>query len=210
MSIVLRNEKGSPLTYEEGDENFHELDTRTAIGWRDNIVQLSVDYNNPDSPSLNVFRDGIHGYSFFAGQFAECFAWFHVDHDYALGTKLYPHIHWSTKTDTVGTVRWGVEYTLAKGHQQQPFGETRTVYIEHTTTGIPYEHMVSEVSDVDAIDGELLEIEPDTIILTRYFRDGTHPNDTLDEDVYVFILDLHYQANRLATPFKRPNFYTGP
>lgn len=210
MSIVLRTEKGSPLTYEEGDANFHELDTRTAIGWRDNIVQLQVDYNNPDAPSLNIFRDGIHGYTFPAGQFTECFAWFHVDHDYALDTKLYPHIHWGFQGSDIGTVRWGVEYTVAKGHQQQAFGETRTVYIEQETTGIPFTHMVSETSDENAIDGTLFGIEPDTLILTRFFRDGTHPNDTLEGDIFVFILDMHYQANRLTTPYKRPNFFTGP
>lgn len=209
MSIVLRSEKGSPLSYEEGDNNFSELDTRTAIGWRDNIVQLTVDSSNPDSPTLNIFRDGLHAYNFFAGQFTECFAWFHVDHDYALGTKMYPHIHWSVQTDVVGTVRWGVEYTIAKGHQQEAFPESRIVYIEQSTDGTPFKHYVAETSDENAIDGAFYGIEPDTLILARFFRDGTHPNDTFEGDVFVFILDMHYQANRLATPFKRPNFFTG-
>ncbi len=209
MSIILRSNKGSALSYEEGDNNFHELDARTAIGWRDNVVQLATQPENPDSPSLNVFRDGIHAYNFFAGQLSEGFAAFHIDHDYALDTKLYPHIHWAIQTDAVGVVRWGVEYTVARGHGQEPFPESTTVYVEQASDGTPFKHYVAEVSDEDAIDGAFYNIEPDTLILARFFRDGTHPNDTLEADAFVFVIDLHYQANRLATPFKRPNFLTG-
>jgi hypothetical protein len=208
--ITYREDKGSSLTYVEGDHNFHELDARTAIGWRDNIVQLDVQPGNPNSAALNIFRDGIRAYNFYSGQMTEGFAAFHIDHDYALDTKIYPHLHWAIQSNEVGTVRWGIEYTVAKGHGQEPFGPTTTIYIEQTTDGTPYKHMVGESSDEDAIDGLLYGIQPDTLILARYFRDGEHPNDTLQADVFVFIVDLHYQANRLATPFKRPNFLTPP
>jgi len=207
MTITLRNTKGSPLSYSEADGNFSDLDTRTAQGWRDNIVQLTSLPNNPDSATLNIFRDGIHAYTFFAGEMNEACASFHIDHDYALGTALYPHIHWAINTTATGTVRFGVEYTIAKGHGQAAFGVTTTVYIEQASDGTQYKHYVAEVSDANTISGT--GIEPDTLILCRFFRDGTHPNDTLDADVFVFCVDMHYQANRATTPFKAPNFLTG-
>lgn len=205
--ITLQEEKGAPLSHAEADENFRDLDGRTALGWRDNIVQLDVQYGNPDAPELNLFRDGIHAYNFFAGQMSEAFASFHVDHDYALGTALYPHIHWAINSNAVGTIRWGIEYTVAKGHGQMAFGPTTTVYVEQAADGTPYKHMVAEVSTPNAIPG--LNIEPDTLILCRFFRDGAHANDTLEADAFVFCVDLHYQADRATTPFKSPNFLTG-
>jgi hypothetical protein len=124
-----------------------------------------------------------------------------------MGTKLYPHVHWSINSDATGAVRWGIEYSLAKGHQQAPFGPTTTVYVEQACIGVPYMHYVAEVSEANAIDGTLLEIEPDTMVICRIFRDGAHPNDTLDADVFGIMADLHYQADKATTPNKSPNFF---
>lgn len=209
MAITLRDTKGAPLSFAEADTNFSELDERTKLGWRDNIVQLDVQVGNVDAPVLNIFRDNIHGYTFFEGETQEAFANFHVDHDYALGTKLYPHIHWATNSTATGVVRWGIEYTVARGHGQEAFGPSVTVYVEQSSDGTQYKHYVAEVSDANAIDGELYNIEPDTLILCRFFRDGTHPNDTLEDAAFVFCVDLHYQADRATTPFKSPDFLTG-
>jgi hypothetical protein len=207
MTITTRTGKGAPLSWAEADSNFSDLDQRTRLGWRDNIVSLDVQVGNPDAPALNLFRDGLHAYNFFAGQLSEAFASFHIDHDYALGTALYPHVHWSLNTPTSGVIRWGVEYTIAKGHGQGTFGPTTTVYVEQTSDGTAYKHYVAEVSDANAIPGT--GIEPDTLILCRFFRDGTHANDTLAADAFVFCVDLHYQADKATTPYKRPNFMTG-
>lgn len=71
-----------------------------------------------------------------AGEMTEASAAWHIDHDYAMGTSLYFHVHWATASTDIGTVRWGFEYTIAKGHQQQAFPATSTVYIEQASTGI--------------------------------------------------------------------------
>jgi hypothetical protein len=205
MTITTRAGKGAPLTFAEADENFSDLDTRTALGWRDNIVQLDVQVGNADAPTLNVFRDGIKAYTFFAGEMSEAFANFHIDHDYAPGTALYPHVHWAITSTETGTVRWGVEWTYAKGHGQMAFGPTQTVYVEQAADGVAYKHFVAEVSDANAIPGT--GIETDGIIMCRFFRDGAHPNDTLNADVFVFCVDLHYQASQHTTPGKSPPFF---
>lgn len=207
MPIIKYSDVGRPLTISEGDENFGELDARTRLGWRDNIVPFDVEAGNPNSPVLNVFRGNIKRYTFFAGQMTEASAVWHVDHDYALGTKLYPHVHWSVVGNALGTVRWGFEITVARGHQQEAFGAPFTVYVEQSSLGVSYMHYVAEVSEANAIDGALLNIEPDTLIMARCFRDGAHPNDTLDADVFGLCLDLHYQADKATTLNKAPNFF---
>lgn len=205
MTIVTREGKGSTLSYEEVDGNFTTLDDRTKLGWRDNIVQLDVQIGNPNAPTLNLFRDGIYAYNFPDGGMSEAFANFHIDHDYAAGTPLYPHVHWAVQSNAVGTVRWGIEYTYAKGHGQMAFGPTTIVYVEQSSNGVAYTHFVAEVSDANAIPAT--GVETDGIVLCRFFRDGAHPNDTLAADVFVFCVDLHYQADHQTTPNKAPPFF---
>lgn len=209
MTILLAGTKGAPLSITEADANISDLDGRTKLGWRDNIVEIKVDSSSPNAPTLGTVRGGILAWQFFANELTEAHSAFHIDHDYALGTKLYLHVHWVGTTTTVGTVRWGFEYTVAKGHQQQAFPTTTTVYVEQSTTGTAYTHMVGEVSEGNAIDGAALGIEPDTVILVRLFRDGAHVNDTLEETVFGIFLDLHYQADKATTPQKAPNFFAG-
>lgn len=208
--VRLADKNGGPLTPTEADANAGELDRRTALGWRDNIVELKVDSSSPMAPTLEAFRGAILAWKFPPGEITEAHSAWHIDHDYAAGTKLYVHVHWSPKVNNLGTVRWGFEYTVAKGHQQQAFPTTTTVYVEQASVGVPFMHYVGEVSEANAIDGQALGIEPDTVILVRLFRDGEHANDTFDADAFVSFIDLHYQAAQATTPFKAPNFLTGP
>jgi hypothetical protein len=207
MSILTYAEKGGSLSYPELDSNFDQLDTRTRIGWRDNVVELTI-RNGPSEPQLSTFRGGIMLPAFVQTDVQSGYGNFHIDHDYAPGTAIYPHVHWSVDGSQVGTVRWGFEWTYAKGHQQMAFGATQTFYVEMTTTGTPYMHYVSECSDLQAIPGT--NVETDGFILLRVFRDATHPNDTYDDQVFGIAIDLHYQVSQASTPFKAPNFFTGP
>lgn len=204
MTITTVSGKGSSLTLNELDGNFADLDTRTALGWRDNIIEITL-RNGPSEPQFTQFRDGIYLPAFVHTDVQSGYGNWHIDHDYALGTPLFLHIHWTTNATLTGTVRWGFEYTVAKGHQQASFGPTTTVYVEQAATGTQYMHYVGEVSPANTIPGT--GIEPDTVILCRVFRDATHPNDTFDDQVFGVALDLHYQADRATTPNKAPNFY---
>lgn len=206
MTVVYQSEKGAPLSYAEADGNLEHFDIKTRDGWRDNIIEITL-RNGPAEPQLTQFRDGIYLPAFVQTDQQSGFGNWHIDHDYKMGTPLYLHIHWSTNATLTGTVRWGFEYTLAKGHQQMAFGPTTTVYVEQAATGVQFMHYVAEVSDANAIPGT--HIEPDTMILCRVFRDATHPNDTFDDQVFGVALDLHYQVAQAATPGKRPDFFLG-
>lgn len=185
------------------------VNNTTTYGWRDNTAAFIAKGSGANNPSWGVFRNGIYGYTFSASTMQEVWANFHVDHDYAAGTVLYPHIHWSPTTTSTGTVRWGIEYTVAKGHQQgasSTFGTTTTIYVEQViSTNSQYQHFVSEVSLADAIPST--NVEPDTVIMVRFFRDANHANDTFPDTVVGIFGDLHYQVNTLSTINKSPNFY---
>lgn len=204
--VRLADKNGGSLTPAEADGNAGELDRRTKLGWRDNVIEITL-RNGPSEPQFSQFRDGIYLPAFVQTDVQSGYGNWHIDHDYAMGTPLYLHIHWTTNSSELGTVRWGFEYTLAKGHQQMAFGPTTTVYVEQASLGVPYMHYVAEVSDANAIPG--LNIEPDTLILCRVFRDATHVNDTFGDQAFGAALDLHYQAAQSTTPRKRPDFFLG-
>jgi len=207
MTITYRSSKGSDLTPTEVDGNFSDLATRTNAGWRDMIMGLDT-RGGPNSAVLTNFRNGIYLYAFAAAGTQEVFATAHIDHDYLLGSALYPHIHFTVDTVNTGVVRWGFEYTMAQRRDgalgNYTFGPTTTVYVDYTVTGESYVHYVAEVSDANAISG--VNIDVDTVILFRIFRDGDNVNDTFPDQVFGFTADLHYQSNRYATPNKAAPF----
>ena len=228
MSIVYRQAKGSELTYIELDNNISELYTgqTTALAatggsldgrsvtvssgtnyiWKD----LLGDYHPPSgggtNPSLATFIGGLQYNAFSASSMNEVWTMFHIGHDYAPGTVVYPHVHWSTTGTNTGVVRWGFEYTVAKGHQQQAFASPTTVYVEQAGTGTAYKHMIAEVALASAIPAT--NMEPDTLILMRVFRDAANANDTQTGTAFLFFIDCHYQAKFFGSKNKTPPFYT--
>ena len=182
-----------------------------VLGWKD-LTAPVLSHGGSTGPSWVKFRDGIYLYAFPCNSPREVTAAFHIGHDYAMGTKLYPHFHFTVNDGQhSGIVRIGFEYTVAKGHAQpdgSTFDNTRLVYT-HTEVDPSrhdrYKHFVTEVRDDDAIPGA--NIEPDTIILMRIFRDANSVLDTYPADVFGITADIHYQAGQHATPNKRPDFF---
>jgi hypothetical protein len=179
-----------------------------TYGWRDLFGGMDP-RGGGSAPTWTLFRNGLYLYSFSATQMREVFASMHIDHDYAIGTPMYPHMHFTVNSTASGVVRWGFEYSVAKGHQQATgsiYGPSTIVYVEQTINGTTdqYKHFVAEVSEANAIPPT--NLEPDTVILMRVFRDATHPNDTYPDAVFGIQTDLHYQTSRWATKNKSPDF----
>ena len=206
MEGTRRTFRGQILTPKGRPQNatFTGSWLHNTIGWDDITADLSAGKAvGANAPTWSVFRNGIEAYEFHQTTMNEIWITFHVKHDYAEGTLVYPHIHWSPNTTSTGVVRWGMEYTVAKGHDQEAFPATTTVYVEpDITSNKQYQHLVSEVSDADAFDA----FEADTLVLMRIFRDAGHANDTFPDPVHAFTADIHFQANKDYTPNKAPPF----
>ena len=173
-------------------------------GWDDITADLASGKTaGANVPTWSTYRNGISAYAFSATAMKEIWITFHVKHDYKDGSVVYPHVHWSPNTTSTGTVRWGFEYTVAKGHDQAAFPTTTTVYAETTiSTNKQYQHFISEVVEGDAFDA----FEPDTLILMRIFRDAAHANDTFPDAVFAFTADIHFQGDGQFTPNKTAPF----
>ena len=128
---------------------------------------------------------------------------YHIDHDYAPGTPVYPHVHWMPETTASGTVRWGIEYSWAK--RDAAFPSSTTIYIEQAASGVVNAHQVAEVADPGVM---LVGLEPDSLIKVAIFRDRGHANDTYPGGAWFDCADLHYLADRDGTPLRSPPFYS--
>lgn len=191
-------------------QNMPILGPNAEYLWKDNVsVFVEKAYGGGGNPTFGVYMGNFQGLLFSSSNMQQVWCDYHILHDYALGTKQYPHVHWLPITNQAGVVRWGFEYMAAKGHQQQIFTNPVTVYVEQAVTANSLGmHMVAEVSEVDAIPAT--NLEPDAFVKIRVFRDAAHANDTYPAQVHAWCCDLHYQIARIGTINKAPNFYSNP
>ena len=179
--------------------------------WQDETAQIVVRGSGVNDPTYELVTGStsMFAYSFSAGTMQQFWTVFHLGHDYKPGTVVYPHVHWinAAAVPNTGNVRWGFEYSVAKGHQQQAFGltATTTVYKLQASNATRYMHHIGEVAIGDAI--PITNLEPDSLIFMRVFRDAADVADTCTDKVYLLTADCHYEAAYLGTTNKAPNFY---
>ena len=181
-------------------------------GWRDILGSFTnAKTTGPNQPTWTmVVNDGASSSGVFAFAFAptvlnELWTSFHINHDYAIGTPFYPHIHWLPDNTNTGTVRWAVEFSAARGHGQEVFPNTTTIFIEQSAPGIINQHMLAEMPDPGVT---VPGAEPDMLILARIYRDAAHANDTFTGNALGLNLDAHFKVDRDSTLNKAPDFYT--
>lgn len=181
-----------------------DSDGRSEGAWDDLTADLSAGRAvGANAPTWATFRDGLSAYSFANNTMNEVWINFHILHDIDEGSLMFPHIHWGPNTTATGTVRWGFEYTMAKGHQQEAFPASTTVYVNDTiAVNSQFQHRVAEVAEAQA----LVALEPDSLILCRIFRDASHIDDTFPNGAFGFTADIHYQKTKWGTINKSPDF----
>ncbi len=197
---------GGAITTVEDKRLRSPLYLRTG-NWNDYTNDLSQGkVAGANVPTWSTFRDGLKAYAFSASSMNEVWVTFHVLHDIKIGEVIFPHVHWSPGSSTnTGTVRWGIECTHCKGHQQQSFPASITMFVEQAADGTAFKHYIAEVAEVDVIPA--LNIEPDTLVQVRVFRDAADPNDTFPDVAFGLEMDLHYLQAQLGTLNKEPDFF---
>lgn len=191
-----------------GDQHVIYSGQLGAYGWNDNVKELYA--VGPNQPSLaNSFGPYYH-YEFSADTMNEVFANFHIIHDQALATAIYPHFHIMTNSTATGVVRIGFEYSWARRSDDTgavAFSTPVTVYKNFTipanTNG--YHHVV-QVDDANVIPANT-NYNIDTLFIMRFFRDAANPADTFPDTIFGLTVDLHYQSARFNTPNRDPNFF---
>ena len=232
MAITLRATKGSELTHNELDTNFIDLRDGVAaqvpktqnsgiligpngsetFGWQDLHSPFRVG-TGPTAPGLATYIGGISAYQFTESD--EAFITFHLPHDYAMGTDLYIHAHWSHSATTVtgGSVTWGFECTYSKGHDQAAFSSPIFTPVTQNANTTQYQHMVAETvmtssgGSASTFDNGIIEV--DGLVLVRVYLDS---NDMTVSgggvpEPFLHFVDIHYQSSGVGTKQKSPNFW---
>jgi hypothetical protein len=181
-----------------------------VTGWRDQLGEINVRGTGSSDPAYSQVG-ATNFYAFlFPGtgvQLKQFWHQSHIQHDFKLGSKVYPHVHWIPATSGTGNVVWNVSWTAAKGHGQGAFdfANPTTFQIIQAAPGVAYQHMIAEASEAQAV--SISGMEPDTVICWRVWRDPADAGDTYAADVFSNFFDIHYEVDRVATVGRSPNFY---
>lgn len=193
-----------------------KVDTTTpTFPWHDMLGEIIVKTTGAGTPLLAVHRGNVSQYTFTVGDFV--YLAFHIPHDYAPGTDLHIHYHWSHIVTTVtgGTVTWRAEISYAKGHNQAAFTAAVTLDTSPAASTTQYQHMISEVQmSAAAPSGSQIDtddIEPDGLILVRVTLQANAITVSSGgvPDPFLHYADIHYQSTGVGTKSKvSPGFYT--
>lgn len=139
---------------------------------------------------------------------------FHIPHDYAPGTDLYIHAHWSHNGTAIsGNLVIDYYLTYAKGHNQANFSAQKNQTFTYNTTNIAtmpqYRHRSDDIQ-LSTVGGSATllnttDIEPDGYCFGEIVLTGL-PTIT-GGDLFIHTIDLHYQSTGIGTKQKAPNFY---
>ena len=169
---------------------------------------------------MALFFGNIDAYAFGVGE--EVQFWFHIPHDYAVGTDLFIHAHWSHNGTAIsGSMQWDYYATYAKGHQQASFPAevAGSIVVPVTIVDTPqYFHRVDEVQLSSSTSGgspptasqlETDDIEVDGLVGIN-IKAGAIPaiGSGSPNEPFLLQVDLHYQADIEGTKNKVPNFYS--
>tara|TARA_R110000803_G_scaffold80261_3_gene146036 strand:+ start:1552 stop:2217 length:666 start_codon:yes stop_codon:yes gene_type:complete len=124
-------------------------------------------------PTFTALLGNTYGYNFADAASNEVFFTIEVPESWAGGDTLYPYVRWSPSDTGVGTVRWELEYTLAK--DGAVFPATATLTGETAGTGVDNAHIKTDISStgIDITDQDI-----GLLIPCRLIRNGAHANDT--------------------------------
>lgn len=158
-----------------------------------------------NNPTWGTLWNNHQGMLFSGTIMNQVFLTYHFKHDIALNKPVFPHVHFTPMDNNPGTVRFGWEYSIAKGHGQESYATTDSlVYIDFTFPANSFKrNFVAELASPGI---SSTSIEPDANMKVRLFRDGA--NDSYNSDIHVWQADIHYMKARLGTKNKSPNFFS--
>jgi hypothetical protein len=164
-----------------------------------NITSPVVGYTAPGSAAI---VGGIQVPVFDATVVESIGMTFVIPNDIQPSSFMYPVIHWEPTTTGSGTVRWGIEYSLARVGVDN-FTSVTTAYVEQASSLVIGNHHAVEFLDANKIASS----DPETVILARVFRDATHVNDTYGADAGLLTVGLRYQSTMLGSPKRSSDYY---
>lgn len=189
-----------------GTERLDQWFTSDDLVWRDLLGQIVT--RRAAGAGVPVY-EAINGSIFYGYNFAvndSVQVIYHIDHDFAVGSAIFYHAHWLRVGTNVQPVKWQFSIAYSHGHQRGafPFASPEVTTVTQTPDPDTLTHHIAEIAT-----GIDLDYEVDGLVVLnvkRLTNGGTENTD----NVYLLMCDCHYQADRMGTVMKAPNFYVPP
>lgn len=204
------------LTGPQGPTGAPGADAEIGTVWKDLIGDINPKASGVGRPTLGPWDTNVRGWHYTPGDDGDAF--YHMPHDWSPGTDLFLHLHWGHNGTAIsGNLRVRCFYTYAKGHNQAAYFSEKTIDIEYTglnLTNCPQrQHMVTEVqltaAAPDASQFATSLLEPDGCIRLHFdVIEIPTISGGLVSEPFLDTLDIHYQADRVGTPNRTPDFYS--
>lgn len=160
------------------------------------------------APDLAEVRNGLFLYGF-AGTgvtVEQAFFTQHILHGIKAGTTPTFHVHWThNAASPTGDVKWQIDYTIAKGYGVSTYAAPTTLSSTQTA-GAQYTHHITDDDDMPL--ASIAQLEPDSVIIGRVYRDPADVADTFENDAFLIQIDMHYERDKVGTP-ERNRPFTG-
>lgn len=152
-----------------------------------------------NAPTLRVFRDGLElpAFTGVGPLTEEAFFTIHLKHGLRPGSSPTFHVHWAHIIGVpAGDVKWNVEFSVARGYEVGTFPASITLSTVQTAAAQFVHHITN---DDDMVVVNSVEIEPDSVLICRVFRDPADVEDTFANDAYLVQVDMHYERTFIGT-----------
>ena len=178
-----------------------------TTSWQTNMYPLESRGTTNDA-AFGTFITNMELTEFVTAAIKERFCDVVLPRGYADGETVQFLLHWAVNAVNTGTVRWGLEYTIAQGYNQgvnSTFGATVTLTQEvNIAVNSQYRHFTTEFStDIPAT-----ILEPDTVLLCRVYREGSHANDTFAASAFGIKAGINVPVEYTGAKTKVPDFRT--
>lgn len=181
-----------------------ELLSNNQLVWHSKSETIYASGTGANDPTRIVTFGNMQGWMFAADVLTQAFPKIQIPYDIALNTDAYLCLHWMPGSGAVGNVRWGLEYSIVKGHSQGSFPASTTVY-QSVAANSTVDLVRNFTTEMVALNSA--QIEPGSTILMRLFRDGANVLDTFQSNTSPWKISLKYQRQRIGTRNRIPNFY---
>lgn len=189
-----------------------------ASNWtyRDLEGIIRPDPGGGDAPTLAAWTTNTRDYRYNVGDVMDML--YHIPHDLVPGADAFIHVHWghvNAVAPTAGKLDISFYATYAKGHNQQAFPSdfTNTAFsIDTSVISVPQRmHRIDEILFATAGGGSgLLDantLEVDGLLKMKLAVTDLPIVGGVDEEVFIFTVDLHYLSRNVGTKNKSFPFY---
>ncbi len=164
-----------------------------ATVWNDQQVVLgNVKFAGASDPTWTAYKGGLV-LAFNKAQDNIVYFTAQLSHKYKLNSNLEFHIHTAHADGDAGNSKWNFTYSWADVGDDFPVETSDT-----TTVASPADadkHELNSFGNLTAGGGA----DVSSVLICSLQREGTHGDDTYDDDIYLVAMDFHFEMDTMGS-----------